>query len=67
MPKNSPLMIDIGQGVSLMIGLPTITTWSISNRPKRAKRGTFGFNMDTNSLEYWDGSQWFGAQLLVNG
>ena len=63
MPKNSPLLVDIGQGLSLMIGLPTITFWNTKGRPKKAKRGTFGFNFETNNLEYWDGAQWFQAPM----
>lgn len=63
MPKTSPLLVEIGQGMSLMIGLPTITSWNTNGRPKKAKRGTIGFNSETNSLEYWDGANWFEAQL----
>jgi hypothetical protein len=63
MQKNAPLLVDIGQGLSMMIGLPTITTWDTKGRPKSPRRGTFGFNFETNSLEYWDGIQWFGALM----
>lgn len=63
MGKNSPLMIEIGQGLSLMIGIPTISSWNTAERPKNAKRGTFGFNNETHSLEFWDGNNWYGAAL----
>jgi hypothetical protein len=63
MGKSSPLMIEIGQGLSLMIGIPTISSWKTSERPKKAKRGTFGFNNETNSLEFWDGSNWYAGIL----
>lgn len=63
MAKNSPFLIDIGQGLSVMVGLPTIASWSTSSRPKDPKRGTFGFNFQTNNLEYWDGSAWFVAEM----
>jgi hypothetical protein len=63
MPLNSNTFLEIGQGLAIMIGLPTITRWKNLTRPKTAKRGTFGFNTDTNSLEYWDGKSWFGATL----
>lgn len=63
MQKNSPLLIDIGQGLSLMIGLPTIATWETSERPKKAQPGTFGFNKETNHLEYFDGQAWLEAQM----
>ena len=63
MPKNSPLLVDIGQGLSVMVGLPTIDSWDSAGRPKKAKRGTFGFNIETNSLEYWNGSFWLEAPM----
>ena len=65
MAKNQPLLIDIGQGLSLMIGLPTIASWQTKNRPKHAKRGTFGFNLDTKSLEYNDGTDWYSAKMSL--
>lgn len=63
MAKNQPILIDIGQGLSLSIGLPTIATWTTSERPKNPRRGTLGFNIDTKSLEYNDGSDWLVAQM----
>ena len=63
MIKNSPLFINIGQGMSLMLGLPAIATWDTDTRPKNAKKGTIGFNTQTNSLEYWDGSFWYSAAM----
>lgn len=63
MPKNSNQLINIGQGLSIMVGLPTINSWDSQTRPKNAKRGTFGFNSETNNLEYSDGSNWFTAPM----
>ena len=63
MPGNRRLLIDIGQGLSLMIGLPTITAWKTSDRPKKATPGTFGFNLQTKNLEYWNGSNWLAAPM----
>lgn len=63
MAKNSPLLIDIGEGLSIMPGLPTIITWDNKGRPKKPKRGTFGFNKETKYLEYWDGKDWYGAPM----
>ncbi len=63
MPKNSPLFIDIGLGLSMMVGLPKIPTWDTKNRPKKPGKGTLGFNTDTNHLEYCDGSSWFTASM----
>lgn len=56
-------MIEIGQGLFLMAGLPTIASWKTAERPKKAKAGTFGFNLETNNLEYWDGSSWLAASM----
>lgn len=66
MAKNQPILIDIGQGLSLSIGLPTIATWKTSERPKNPRRGTLGFNTDTKSLEYHDGSDWLVAPMEVS-
>lgn len=61
--NSSTILMDIGQGLSMMLGLPRIDSWDTSGRPKRAKTGTFGFNSQTNSLEYFDGNEWFSARL----
>ena len=63
MATNQRLLIDIGQGLSLMVGRPTITTWKTKERPKKAKPGTIGFNEDTKNLEYWDGENWFASRM----
>ena len=59
MANNSPLFINIGPGLSTRIGLPLIVSWDSENRPQKAPRGTFGFNTETQSLEYWDGESWY--------
>lgn len=66
MPKHSPLFIDLGNGLSIMVGLPTIKSWNTADRPEKAKPGTFGFNFQTNNLEYWDGTAWFVAAMSEN-
>ena len=66
MSKNSTLFINIGKGLSMMVGLLTIASWNTASRPKKAKTGTFGFNIQTKSLEYWDGVSWFAASLQEN-
>jgi hypothetical protein len=63
MTRNSQLLLEIGQGLSLTVGLPTIASWNTDKRPRKAKRGTFGFNVETQSLEYWDGSAWFTVAM----
>lgn len=63
MANNQSLLLDIGQGLSLMVGLPAISTWKSTKRPKKAKRGTLGFNSQTNKLEYYDGDNWYEAAM----
>lgn len=63
MATKFPVLINLGQGLSMLAGFPTIAAWKTSKRPKRAKRGTFGINTETNTLEYFDGSDWYGANL----
>lgn len=46
-----------------MMGLPRISSWDTRGRPKKAKEGTFGFNSQTASLEYFNGSHWMEARL----
>lgn len=61
--NSSTILMDIGQGLSLMLGLPRVDSWDTSGRPKNAKTGTFGFNSQTKSLEYFDGTDWFSAKM----
>jgi hypothetical protein len=63
MAQNHPILIDIGEGLSMMLGMPTILTWKTKDRPKEPKQGTFGFNSKTGNLEYWDGSDWYSAKM----
>ena len=63
MAKISPVFIDLGQGLSMMVGLPRIASWKSTGRPKNAKKGTIGFNTQTSSLEFWDGAAWWTATM----
>ncbi|RJR26981.1 hypothetical protein C4561_04365 [candidate division WWE3 bacterium] len=58
-----PIYIEIGKGLYKLVGMPSIGSWDTSLRPKNPKPGTLGFNTQTNSLEYWDGSDWLAAQM----
>jgi len=35
-----------------------IPSWNTAGRPKKPKRGTFGFNLQTRNLDYWNGLKW---------
>jgi len=63
MPKKNTVLLDIGQGLSLMLGMPSIYTWKTRERPKDAKRGMIGFNTETSSLECFDGEDWYTALM----
>ncbi|HJZ06043.1 MAG: hypothetical protein A3B47_03600 [Candidatus Levybacteria bacterium RIFCSPLOWO2_01_FULL_39_24] len=63
---NTQILVDIGRGLSMAVGLPTIASWKTAGRPKKVRKGTFGFNSQTNNLEYWDGTVWFAAPLSKN-
>ncbi len=63
MAKGYNYFVDLGNGLSMMVGLPVIPIWQTKERPKKAKKGTFGFNSQTNSLEYWNGKNWYGTTL----
>lgn len=63
MAKNSQVLLDLGQGFSIMIGLPKIPSWNSKERPSNAKPGTFGFNSQSKQLEYWDGTSWWTVSM----
>lgn len=65
MATHSSVLLDIGKGLSLMVGLPRIASWDEKSRPKYPTRGTFGFNTNTNHLEYYDGENWYAASMTV--
>jgi len=51
------------QETFILSGHRRIPAWNGTGRPKQAKAGTFGFNFQTNNLEYWDGNSWFAASM----
>jgi len=46
-----------------MITRQRIPTWNTAGRPEEAKTGTFGFNFQTNNLEFWNGSSWLRLRM----
>jgi hypothetical protein len=40
-----------------------IPSWNNLGRPDKPKVGSFGFNFQTNNLEYWNGSYWIKLQM----
>lgn len=63
MNKSQTIFLDIGNGLSVLVGQPTISRWKTSERPKKARKGSIGFNTETNTIEYWDGKNWYQAQM----
>ncbi|OGM56477.1 hypothetical protein A3E46_01595 [Candidatus Woesebacteria bacterium RIFCSPHIGHO2_12_FULL_46_16] len=52
------------EGLSIKVGKTRIPTWNTPGRPKKPKKGTFGFNSQTNSLEFWNGSVWLILRMI---
>lgn len=63
--KNSPIFMDIGNGLSTIVGSQKIPSWNSAGRPANPSSGTFGYNFQTNNLEYWNGSNWLATQMTV--
>lgn len=66
MSAKSSVLLNIGQGLSLMVGLPRIASWEDKDRPKNPKQGTFGFNTNQNRLEYYDGESWYAVAMKTS-
>jgi len=41
----------------------SIPSWNTTGRPKKAKKGTFGFNVESKKLEFWNGTSWLGLPM----
>jgi hypothetical protein len=63
MTHFQPIYVEIGKGLYRMVGLPMIATWDTKSRPKKAKYGTIGFNSQTKSIEYFNGTDWLEAKM----
>jgi hypothetical protein len=61
--KNYPQLVSIGSGLYLMVGFPRFSSWDNRGRPKKAVRGTLGFNSQTGKLEFFDGDEWYTASM----
>jgi hypothetical protein len=59
---NRPVGLGIGHpakaSLSPMPYYQQIPTWNNAGRPKKPKVGVIGFNLETNSLDYWTGTTW---------
>jgi hypothetical protein len=61
-PINRPVGVGIGAKMSATLS-PTATrqqipTWNNLGRPKHPRAGVIGFNLETHTLEYWNGAMW---------
>lgn len=56
--KNQPFYLDIGDGLSIMLGAPRMAIWGTNGRPQIPRTGEYGINDELGQLEVWDGSQW---------
>jgi len=50
-------------GVSAPLVQQTIPSWNTLGRPKKPKEATIGFNLETLSLDYWNGSAWLTLKM----
>jgi len=57
---NTDLM---GGNTSSLITERRVPTWNTPGRPKKPKMGTFGFNFQTNNLEFWNGKRWLSLRM----
>ncbi len=63
--RNSPLFMEIGNGLSTIVGQQKIPSWNNAGRPANPAPGTFGFNFETNNLEFWNGNYWFTSPMTL--
>jgi hypothetical protein len=42
-----------------------MSIWGTAGRPLSPKEGTFGFNAETNTLEIYDGENWYGINSTI--
>jgi len=56
-------LISVGLTSHSAQNLFRISEWNELGRPKRVKPGTIGFNIDTKSIEIWNGESWLVLQM----
>ncbi len=61
--KNAPVFMSIGNGLSTIMGNQRIPSWNTAGRPSSPKSGVFGYNFQTQNLEYWTGTGWVALQM----
>jgi hypothetical protein len=57
--NNLNLFIDIGGGLSNPLWKLRMPTWSDTTRPSTAKEGDYGYNIESNQMEIYDGLDWY--------
>jgi len=56
--KNQPFYLEIGDGLSMILGAPRMVIWGTNGRPQNPRLGEFGFNDELNQIEIWNGQEW---------
>jgi hypothetical protein len=59
--KNTTIIdnqFEMPKGIPMRKHQSRIPSWNNLGRPKKVKAGTFGFNFQTTTLEYWNGIKW---------
>lgn len=65
--KNQPFYLDIGQGLSMMLGAPRLAVWGTNGRPQNPRLGEVGINDELGQIEVWIGSWIIFPGLTLGG
>lgn len=55
---NRNLYYGIGSNLSAPLEAPRMPSWNTSGRPTTPELYSYGFNIDINATEVWNGSTW---------
>lgn len=58
---NRNYFIKLGGGLWTQLSKLRMPTWGTNTRPDTPKEGTYGYNIETNTLEIYDGTAWYGS------
>jgi len=53
----------LGEPKIQTVNQESIPTWNTAGRPQNARKGTIGFNFQTNNLEFWNGTAWLTLRM----
>lgn len=59
------MYMEVGNGLSTLVGNLKIPSWNNAGRPANPSPGTFGSNFQTNNLEFWNGYAWMSSPMTL--